>query len=95
MENQKKKKKNRKKDLKKKYGYGKWVQLEHDGRGCANMTVDGKFFRAVEPNVYDAGTSCVSIEKEKKKKKKNLCWFLCNCFDVSSIIVNRGTHCRL
>lgn len=56
--------------MKKKYGYGKWVQLEHDGRGCANMTVDGKFFRAVEPNVYDAGTSCVWVELKEKKKKK-------------------------
>jgi hypothetical protein len=48
-------------DLKKKYGYGAWVQLEHDGRGCANMTVDGKFFRAVEPNVYDPGRSLLLL----------------------------------
>jgi aminocarboxymuconate-semialdehyde decarboxylase len=41
--------------LKQKYGYGGFVQLEHDKEsGNANMTVDGKFFRAVERNVYDS-----------------------------------------
>lgn len=52
-------------DLKKKYGYGKWVQLEHDGRGCANMTVDGKFFRAVEPNVYDAEARIADCDRDE------------------------------
>ena len=42
-------------DLKKKFGYGGWVQLEHGKNGSANMTVDGKFFRAIEKNAYDPG----------------------------------------
>ena len=42
-------------NLAEKYGYGGFVQLEHDAEGCANMTVDGKFFRKVERNVYDPG----------------------------------------
>ena len=44
-------------DLKQKYGYGGFVQLEHSKEAGekATMTVDGKFFRAVEKNVYDPG----------------------------------------
>mmetsp|Transcript_20218 Transcript_20218/g.56899 ORF Transcript_20218/g.56899 Transcript_20218/m.56899 type:complete len:365 (+) Transcript_20218:157-1251(+) len=41
-------------DLKKKYGYGGFVSLENAAEGCGcNMVIDGNFFRAVEPNVYD------------------------------------------
>ena len=41
-------------DLREKYGYGGWVQLNHSGTGCSHMTLDGNFFRAVEPNCWDA-----------------------------------------
>ncbi len=52
-------------DLKAKYGYGGFVQLEHDKEsGSANMTVDGKFFRAVERNVYDAETRLSECERD-------------------------------
>ena len=40
-------------DLRERYGYGGWVQLEQQGSGCAHMTLDGSFFRAVDPNSWD------------------------------------------
>ena len=40
-------------DLRERYGYGGWVQLEHQGTGCSHMTLDGSFFRAVDPNCWD------------------------------------------
>jgi aminocarboxymuconate-semialdehyde decarboxylase len=40
-------------DLQARYGYGGWVQLAEHGPGCAHMTLDGKFFRAVQSNSWD------------------------------------------
>jgi aminocarboxymuconate-semialdehyde decarboxylase len=39
-------------DLKEKYGYGGWVSLEHHKPCCANMMLDGKFFREIQDNCY-------------------------------------------
>src|SRR5436309_16138179 len=39
-------------DLRRRYGYGGFVQLEHHGPGCARLTLDGKLFREVEANCW-------------------------------------------
>jgi aminocarboxymuconate-semialdehyde decarboxylase len=43
-------------DLKERYGYGGFAQLEHLGPGCARMLVDGRPFRDVGANTWDAAT---------------------------------------
>jgi aminocarboxymuconate-semialdehyde decarboxylase len=43
-------------DLRERYGYGGFVQLEHCGPGCARMVRDGVVFREVEANCWDAPT---------------------------------------
>jgi aminocarboxymuconate-semialdehyde decarboxylase len=40
-------------DLRRRYGYGGFVQLEHDGPGCARMVIDGRLFRKVDDRTFD------------------------------------------
>lgn len=40
-------------DLREKYGYGGFVQIEHFCPGKARMHIDGEFFREVERNCWD------------------------------------------
>ena len=40
-------------DLKDRYGYGGWLQLEHHKPCCARMHIDGTFFREIQSNCWD------------------------------------------
>ena len=40
-------------DLKERYGYGGWVQLNHHKPCCARMMIDGKSFREIQSNSWD------------------------------------------
>ncbi len=40
-------------DLKERYGYGGFVQLDHHRSCCARMIVDGQFFREIGLNCWD------------------------------------------
>lgn len=39
-------------DLRERYGYGGWVNLEHHKPCCARMMIDGKFFREINDNCW-------------------------------------------
>ncbi|HLJ97068.1 MAG TPA: amidohydrolase family protein [Gemmataceae bacterium] len=40
-------------DLRQRYGYGGFVQLEPHGAGCARMVIDGQLFREIEDNCWN------------------------------------------
>ncbi len=50
-------------NLRERYGYGGFVQLEHHGPGCARMLIDGKHFRDVEPNCWDPATRLADCDR--------------------------------
>ena len=50
-------------DLKERYGYGGFIQLEHHGPGCARMLQDGKVFRDIEADCWDAGVRIADCDR--------------------------------
>ena len=50
-------------DLKERYGYGGFMQLEHHGPGCARMLQDGKVFRDIEADCWDAGVRIADCDR--------------------------------
>jgi aminocarboxymuconate-semialdehyde decarboxylase len=40
-------------DLEKRYGYGGFIRIEHEGPGCANLIKDGRSFRKISDNCWD------------------------------------------
>jgi aminocarboxymuconate-semialdehyde decarboxylase len=50
-------------DLKERYGYGGFVQLEHHGPGCARMLLDGKVFREIEADCWDPGVRIADCDR--------------------------------
>lgn len=52
-------------DLRQRYGYGGFVQLEHHGPGCARMVIDGKLFREIEDTCWDP---CRRLEDCRRHK---------------------------
>ena len=50
-------------DLKERYGYGGFIQLEHHGPGCARMLQDGKLFREIEADCWDPGVRIADCDR--------------------------------
>ncbi|PKQ66172.1 amidohydrolase family protein [Raineya orbicola] len=52
-------------DLKKRYGYAGFVNLDHHKPGCARMMIDGKFFREIYANCWDAEVRLKECDSHK------------------------------
>ncbi|MBW8050302.1 MAG: amidohydrolase [Cytophagales bacterium] len=51
-------------DLKKKYGYGGFIRLEHHQPGCARMMLDDKLFREIKENCWDPKVRLKECDKK-------------------------------
>jgi aminocarboxymuconate-semialdehyde decarboxylase len=52
-------------DLRERYGYGGFVQLEHHGPGCARMLIDGKVFREVHENCWNPESRLADCDRHQ------------------------------
>ncbi len=52
-------------NLAERYGYGGWVQIEHTGPGCARMVQEGKLFRRVDENSWDADARLKDCDRDR------------------------------
>jgi aminocarboxymuconate-semialdehyde decarboxylase len=52
-------------DLKEKYGYGGFVQIDHYKPCCAKLLIDGKKFREVQSNCWDPAERIRDCDKSK------------------------------
>lgn len=53
-------------DLKKKYGYGGFIKLDHHKPCCAKMMMDdGRFFREIESNTWDPSKRIADYDQHK------------------------------
>ena len=50
-------------DLKERYGYGGFIQLEHHGPGCARMLKDGRLFRDIEAHCWDPAVRIADCDR--------------------------------
>src|SRR5688500_12480247 len=49
-------------NLRARYGYGGFVQLEAHGPGCARMVIDGQSFREIQDNCWDPARRLADCE---------------------------------
>ncbi|MCC6420367.1 MAG: amidohydrolase [Gemmataceae bacterium] len=54
-------------DLRRRYGYGGFVHLEHHGPGCARMLIDGRLFREIDAPCWDPERRLVDCRRDRVK----------------------------